>query len=156
MERIRIATIIFCVLLIAQVIRAVRREHIRVEISMGWFAAALLLLALSVSDRALHWISNVLGLRGSAFIVLTVAGLLFLFTFFRFSIEVSSLKDHSIVLAQKVGLLEWEVRRQRDEIAKLRGDSGENEGKGDKQKEDEAKADEEKAEENARVAGSGQ
>ncbi len=123
MERIRIATIIFCILLIVQIIRAVRREHIRVEISMGWFAAALLLLGLGVSDRALNWVSDLLGLRGSAFILLTVAGLLFLFTFFRFSIEVSTLKDHSIVLAQKVGLLEWEVRRQRDEIAKLRGKS---------------------------------
>ena len=123
MERIRIATIIFCILLIVQIIRAVRREHIRVEISMGWFAAALLLLGLGVSDRALNWVSDLLGLRGSAFIMLTVAGLLFLFTFFRFSIEVSTLKDHSIVLAQKVGLLEWEVRRQRDEIAKLRGKS---------------------------------
>ena len=90
---------------------------------MGWFAAALLLLALGVSDRALNWVSDLLGLRGSAFILLTVAGLLFLFTFFRFSIEVSTLKDHSIVLAQKVGLLAWEVRRQRDEILKLRGKS---------------------------------
>ena len=139
MERIRIATIIFCILLIVQIIRAVRREHIRVEISMGWFAAALLLLGLGVSDRALNWVSDLLGLRGSAFILLTVAGLLFLFTFFRFSIEVSTLKDHSIVLAQKVGLLEWEVRRQRDEIAKLRGESGE---------------EEEEAEETVRVTGS--
>ena len=106
---------------------------------MGWFAAALLLLGLGVSDRALSWISDLLGLRGSAFILLTVAGLLFLFTFFRFSIEVSTLKDHSIVLAQKVGLLAWEVRRQRDEIAKLRGESGE---------------EEEEAEETARVIGS--
>ena len=123
MERIRIATAIFCILLIIQIIRAVRREHIRVEISMGWFAAAVLLLALGLSDRALNWISDLLGLRGSAFILLTVAGLLFLFTFFRFSIEVSTLKDHSIVLAQKVGLLEWEVRKQREEISQLRDES---------------------------------
>ena len=125
MERIRIATIIFCILLLVQIVRAVRREHIRVEISMGWFAAAVLLLALGLSDRALNWISDLLGLRGSAFILLMVAGLLFLFTFFRFSVEVSSLKDHSIVLAQKIGLIEWEVRRQKDEIEKLRGENQE-------------------------------
>ena len=146
MERIRIATIIFCILLIVQIIRAVRREHIRVEISMGWFAAALLLLGLGVSDRALNWVSDLLGLRGSAVILLSVAGLLFLFTFFRFSIEVSTLKDHSIGLAQKVGLLEWEVRRQRDEIAKLRGQTDE------KEEEEE----EEEEEENVRVTGSSQ
>ncbi len=127
MERIRIATIIFCILLLVQIVRAVRREHIRVEISMGWFAAALLLLALGLSDQALNWISDLLGLRGSAFILLMVAGLLFLFTFFRFSVELSSLKDHSIVLAQKVGLLEWGVRRQKDEIKKLRGEHQEDE-----------------------------
>ncbi len=130
MERIRIATIIFCILLLVQIVRAVRREHIRVEISMGWFAAALLLLALGLSDQALNWISDLLGLRGSAFILLMVAGLLFLFTFFRFSVEVSSLKDHSIVLAQKVGLLEWEVRRQKNEIKKLRGEHQEDENVG--------------------------
>ena len=125
MDRIRIATIVFCVLLLVQIIRAVRREHIRVEISMGWFAATVLLLVLGLSDAALDWISELLGLPGSAFVLLLLAGLLFLFTFFRFSVELSSLKDHSIVLAQKMGLLEWEVRRQKEEIENLKGASPE-------------------------------
>ena len=119
MERVRIATTIFCVLLLFQIVRAVRREHIRVEISMGWFAAAVLLLALGVSDTALAWVSELLGVRDPSFVLLLVAGLLFLFTFFRFSVEVSSLKDHNIVLAQKLGLLEWEVKRQAAKIKKL-------------------------------------
>lgn len=119
MERVRIATTIFCVLLLFQIVRAVRREHIRVEISMGWFTATVLLLALGVSDTALAWVSEVLGVRDPSFVLLLVAGLLFLFTFFRFSVEVSSLKDHNIVLAQKLGLLEWEVKRQASEITRL-------------------------------------
>jgi hypothetical protein len=119
MERVRIATTVFCVLLLVQIVRAVRREHIRVEISMGWFVATVLLLALGLSDTALAWVSEMLGMRDASFVLLLVAGLLFLFTFFRFSVEVSSLKDHNIVLAQKLGLLEWEVKSQASKITRL-------------------------------------
>jgi hypothetical protein len=120
MENLRIATAIFSSLLIVQVVRAVRREHIRVEYSMAWFGCALLLLGLSISDKALGWIQALLGIEGFALVLLIIAGILFLFTFFRFSIVVSGLKDHNIVLAQKVGMLEWEIKRQAEEIERLR------------------------------------
>jgi len=123
MERIRIATVAFCVLLLIQIVRAVRREHIRVEISMGWFAATVLLLSLGLSDRALEWISQFLGIQDPSLVLLLVAGLLFLFTFFRFSVEVSSLKDQNIVLTQKLGLLEWEMKRQAAEIERAIGNN---------------------------------
>jgi hypothetical protein len=119
-ERIRIAAIVFAVLLLLQIIRAVRREHIRVEYSMAWFGATVLLLALSLSRTALDWLSQVLGVNDPAFILLFVAGILFLFTFFRFSVQVSELKDHNIVLSQKVGLLEWEIKRQAAEIEQMK------------------------------------
>ncbi|MEX2301769.1 MAG: DUF2304 domain-containing protein [Bryobacterales bacterium] len=120
MERIRVAVIVFAVLLLLQIILAVRREHIRVEYSMAWFGATALLLALSLSQTALDWLSRVLGVNDAAFILLFVAGILFLFTFFRFSVQVSELKDHNIVLSQKVGLLEWEIKRQAAEIEQMK------------------------------------
>ena len=49
-----------------------------------------------------------------------VAVLLFLYTFFRFSVEVSQLKDHNIVVSQKVALLEWELDKQIEEIKRLK------------------------------------
>ena len=45
MEQIRVVTIVFCLLLLLQIVRSVRREHIRVEYSMAWFGVAVLLLA---------------------------------------------------------------------------------------------------------------
>ncbi len=119
MERVRLATAIFCLLLLVQIIRAVRREHIRVEYSMAWFGAAVLLLALSLSGTALAWLSRLLGVDDSSLVLLGIAGVLFLFTFFRFSVEVSGLKDHNIVLNQKIGMLEWEIKRQADEIRQM-------------------------------------
>jgi hypothetical protein len=119
-ERVRVAAILFAVLLLVQIIRSVRREHIRVEYSMAWFGAAALLLALSLSQAALDWLSRLLGVDDSSFVLLGVSGVLFLFTFFRFSVEVSELKDHNILLSQKVGLLEWEIKRQASEIEKMK------------------------------------
>ena len=131
MERIRVAAIGFAVLLLVQIIRAVRREHIRVEYSMAWFGAATLLLALSLSQTALDWLSRVLGVDDSSFVLLVVAGVLFLFTFLRFSVQVSELKDHNILLSQKVGLLEWEIKRQAAEIERIKARAHE-QGDGDK------------------------
>ena len=120
MEQIRIVTIVFCLLLLFQIVRSVRREHIRVEYSMAWFGVAVLLLGLCLSKTALDWLSWAIGIYDSPLVLLVVAGVLFLFIFFRSSIQVSGLKDHNIVLAQKIGLLEWELKRQGLELAQLR------------------------------------
>lgn len=123
MERIRWVAAALCIVLLVQVVRAVRREHIRVEYSMAWFAAAVGLLGLIVWDRGMATLGEWLGLSDSADILLLLAGVAFLFTFFRFTVEVSSLKDHNIQVSQKVGLLEWEIRRQQEEIERLRNGS---------------------------------
>ena len=111
MERIRIVVAILSVLLIGQIVRSVRRDHIRVEYSMTWLGAALLLLVLCLSDTAMQSLSRLVGVADAALVLVVLAGVLFVFTFFRYSLVVSSLKDHNIQLAQKVGMLEWEVER---------------------------------------------
>lgn len=122
MDQIRWVTAGLCVLLLLQVVRAVRREHIRVEYSMAWFAAASGLLALTLWDKGMYLLSRWLGVESSADVLLLLAGVAFLFTFFRFTVEVSSLKDHNIQVSQKVGLMEWEIRRQQEEIRRLRAE----------------------------------
>lgn len=118
-EKIRIAAIVFSVLLLLQIIRAVRREHIRVEYSMAWFGASILLLILSVYEPAIAWLSVFLGVSNPSFVLIPIAGLLFLFTFFRTSIQISELKDNNILLAQKISILEWEVKNQASDINNL-------------------------------------
>lgn len=124
MERISWIVAALCVLLLLQIIRAVRREHIRVEYSMAWFGAAVVLLVLSLWDAALEWLASALGIEDVSFVLMLLAGLVFLFTFFRLTIEVSTLKDHNILVSQKVGMLEWEVHRQEEELRALRDKAG--------------------------------
>ncbi len=120
MERVRWVTIVLCVLLLVQIVRSVRREHIRVEYSMAWFGVTLALLVISLSDRALGWLTGFLGAPGFTELLLMLAGLAFLFIFFRLSVEVSALKDNNIVVGQKVGMLEWEIRKLKEELRRLR------------------------------------
>jgi hypothetical protein len=124
MERIRWIAVALCILLLLQIIRAVRREHIRVEYSMAWFGAAVIILVLSLWDAALEWLALALGIEDVSFVLMLLAGLVFLFTFFRLTIEVSTLKDHNILVSQKVGMLEWEIRRQEEELRTLRDKAG--------------------------------
>ncbi len=121
MERIRVAVAALSVLLIAQIIRSVRREHIRVEYSMTWLGATLLLLALSLSDAAMAALGRWIGVREAAVVLIVLAGVLFVFTFFRYSLVVSSLKDHNIQLAQRVGMLEWEIERLQKQLDRGQG-----------------------------------
>jgi hypothetical protein len=118
----------FCILLLVQIIRAVRREHIRVEYSMAWFAAVLGLLILTFWDAALGRLADLFGVQQYSELLLLLAGLAFLFTFFRYSVELSSLKDHSIQAGQKIGLLEWEIRKQKERIESLQRRLGDNAG----------------------------
>jgi hypothetical protein len=116
MERLRIVVAALSLLLIAQIIRSVRREHIRVEYSMTWLGAALLLLAICLSDAATSALGRWIGVPDAPLVLIILAGVLFVFTFFRYSLVVSGLKDHNIQLAQRVGMLEWEIERLQQKL----------------------------------------
>ncbi len=59
MERLLNVTTILSILLMAMVLFSVRRSHIRVEYSVSWLAAAVILLVLSRSSfRSLGSLAN--------------------------------------------------------------------------------------------------
>ncbi len=119
MEPVRIATAALCVLLLLKVVLALRREHIRVEYSMTCMGAICLLLGVSLSDFAMNRIADLLQVRDAAVLLLLLAGVLLMFKFFSVTVQVSMLKDNSVVVSQKLGILEWTVERQAAEIQRL-------------------------------------
>ena len=72
MERIRWIAAAFCVLLLLQIVRAVRREHIRVEYSMAWFGATFTLLLLALWDQALEWLAEAIARHASSILAAPV------------------------------------------------------------------------------------
>lgn len=124
MDRLLNVTSGFSILLIGIILFSVRRAHIRVEYSVSWLAAALVLLALSRWRALLNGIAAAMGIGdmgidAAPIVLLVVTGALFLLVLYRLSIMISSLKDANIALAQRLAILEF--RLESHEEAKTPG-----------------------------------
>jgi hypothetical protein len=104
--------------LLALVFISVRREHIRVEYSASWFVAAVALLILSRSKRLLQGFSEFLGIPDAPLALIVLVVLVFALVLFRLSILISNLKDANIALAQRVAILEFQIRSLHEEQQK--------------------------------------
>src|ERR1700677_3334816 len=100
---------VFSLLLIGLVLASVRRAHIRVEYSVSWLIAAVVLLVLSRWHGLERWITAELGVNDAPLAILSVAGAVFLVVLYRFSLVISRLKDSNIALTQRVAILEYHV-----------------------------------------------
>lgn len=115
MDRLLTALFGFGLAMLVTVLASVRREHIRVEYSVAWLLAALLLLALSLSARTLERVGAWLGV-GDAAALLMIAGSIFVVVLYRLSLRISGLKDANIALAQRVAILEYRLESLHEEI----------------------------------------
>jgi len=114
MDRLSNALSLFSIGLIVLVLSSLRRAHIRVEYSVSWLGAAVILLLISRSPTPMRWLAGVLGINDPPLALLVVAMAIFLFVFYRFSVMVSNLKDANIALTQRVAILEYYLRSQNE------------------------------------------
>lgn len=98
---------ILSVILLISVIISLRRAHIRVEHSVAWLAAALVLLLTSLAPGVLDAIAMWSGLSDGPTTLVFLAFVVFLVVLYRFSRVISDLKDANIALAQKLAILEF-------------------------------------------------
>jgi hypothetical protein len=109
MDRLMTVMAVFSIALIAQVLLSVRREHIRVEYSVSWLTAAIVMLLLSLNRGLVHWLANLMGVQDPPLAIVIIVFCVFLAVFYRFSIRISALKDANVALAQRVAILEYHV-----------------------------------------------
>src|ERR1700692_3409144 len=109
MDRMLNVMTVFSILLIGLVLTSVRRAHIRVEYSVSWLLAALVLLVLSRWRGVQEWLARTAGVSDGPLALLMVAGAVFLFVLYRFSLIISRLKDSNIALTQRLAILEFRL-----------------------------------------------
>jgi hypothetical protein len=124
MERLLNVTTILSVLLMALVLFSVRRSHIRVEYSVSWLAAAVILLVLSRSSFALTWISRHLGLADPPLALLLLVFCVFVIVIYRLSVVISDLKDAHIAMAQRLAIVEFQLHNRQEESQVQEGQAG--------------------------------
>jgi hypothetical protein len=109
MDRLLAVIAALSILLIGVVLFNIRRAHIRVEYSVSWLGAAVVMLTLSQWPWGLTRFAQLIGLNNPPFALLLIVVALFLMVFFRFSVIISDLKDANIALTQKVAILEYQL-----------------------------------------------
>ena len=109
MDRLMSLLTVFSIAVILLVLHSVRREHIRVEYSVSWLGASVVLLLLSLNKPAVEWLAGVMGIADPPVAILMVVFCVFLVVFYRFSLRISALKDANIALAQRVAILEYHI-----------------------------------------------
>src|SRR6187401_2661420 len=115
MDRFLLVLTIFSVTIIVAVLVSVRRAHIRVEYSVSWLTAALLMLFVSLNRGFVQWMAESVGVEQPPIAVLLVLFGTFLVVIYRLSLRLSALKDASIALAQRVAILEYQLKSGHEE-----------------------------------------
>jgi hypothetical protein len=115
MEHLLDLITLFSLILILFVLMTLRRERIRVEYSVSWLAAGLLLFLLSRSSVALGWVTALLRLQNPVQALLGLVSITFLVVFFRLSVVLSQLKDSNVATVQRVAILEYQLRELNEE-----------------------------------------
>lgn len=108
--RIQLASVAFALLILVGVFELVRRRKLGERYALVWLAAAVVLLVLAVWKGLLTKVSHAVGIYypPNAFFVIAFAFALLLLL--NFSITTSRLADQARVLAQRVALLEEQLR----------------------------------------------
>jgi hypothetical protein len=114
-ERLLLVTTLIALALILSVLVSLRRAHIRVEYSVSWLAAALILLILAQVPGTLRRLAAWFGIQDPPTALLFLVTGVFLVVFYRFSIIISNLRDANIALAQRVAILEFRLESVEDE-----------------------------------------
>jgi len=109
MDRLLNVMALLSLALIVMVLSSVRRAHIRVEYSVAWLVAAVMVFLLSRFSGVLHWMAWMVGIDQPSVALLLIVFCLFLVVFYRFSLRISDLKDANIELSQKIAILEFKI-----------------------------------------------
>jgi len=115
MDRLLNVMTILSVVLMLIVLFSVRRSHIRVEYSVSWLGASVILLLLSRSPAALNWIAAKLGLADPPLALIMLVFCVFLVVIYRLSVVISDLKDANIAMAQRLAILEFQIQSLHEE-----------------------------------------
>jgi hypothetical protein len=97
--------------LVLVVLELIRSRRLRERYALLWLATGLVLTALSAWRHGLNTIAAWFGVRSYPPAVLFAVGLLFILAvLLHYSTVISRLSDQNIVLAQRLALLEQELR----------------------------------------------
>ena len=118
---VSIVAAIASVILILVVLELIRSGRLRERYALLWLLTGLVMLALSLWRGGLNTMASWFGIRSYPPAVLFAVGALFVIVvLLHYSTVISRLTDQNTILAQRLALLEEELRGDDDEVATSR------------------------------------
>lgn len=114
-----IVSLVIGLLIIIGTLISLRREHIRTEYSVSWLSVGVLLTVLAAFPSLLNRISASMKVSPEVFF-LTTGGTLISILVFGIARVVSRLTDENVMLAQRVAVLEFQIRASANTPTNLR------------------------------------
>ena len=115
MERLLNAMTVLSLAMLVLVLFSVRRSHIRVEYSVSWLAASVILLVFSRWPSGLEWVARQLGLADPPLALVILMVCVFIVVIYRLSVRISDLKDANIAMAQRLAIVEFQLQSRNEE-----------------------------------------
>jgi hypothetical protein len=112
--RLTFVAAVAVVVILAAIIELIRRHRLQERYALLWIATGAVMLVLAVWRRALDEFAQLVGVAYAPSALFMVAGLFVLAVLLHFSTVLSRLSDQNKTLAQKIALLEQQLR-ERDE-----------------------------------------
>ena len=111
--RVSIAGAIASLVLIAVILELIRSRRLRERYALLWLVTGVVMLVLSAWREALDTFAGWAGVTGYPPAVLFAVGLLFIIVvLLHYSTVISKLADENAILAQRLALLEAEVKER--------------------------------------------
>lgn len=127
--RIQLIAIVAAVFLLFVVLELVRRRKLLERYALLWLFSAFVVLVLAAWSGALVELARALGIVSAPNALFFVALAFTLLLLLHFSVAVSRLTDQSKILAQRLAILEEEVRTNDDGQAPSLGEAEEKTGR---------------------------
>jgi hypothetical protein len=112
--RLTFVAAVAVVVILAAIIELIRRHRLQERYALLWIATGAVMLVLAVWRSALDEFAQLVGVAYAPSALFMVAGLFVLVVLLHFSTVLSRLSDQNKTLAQKIALLEQQLR-ERDE-----------------------------------------
>jgi len=113
--KVSIAATLASLVLVLVVFELIRSRRLRERYALLWLLTGTVLVVLSAWRGGLNTIAGWLGVRGYPPAVLFAVGLLFvILVLLHYSTVISRLSDQNVILAQRLALLEAELRGRAD------------------------------------------
>lgn len=118
MNKIQVFSLIISLLLALVIFQLIRKKKLKEQYSLLWFLTVVVMMVLSLWEGLLVRISNVLGIAVPSNALFMLA-LLFMFVMsLHYSMLISRLTDQTKMLAQRLALLDHDLRRERESSPK--------------------------------------